>query len=1218
LAPTCPSGASPSTAPTPACSTPTARFSAWSNGLTVSAPAGAVTLGATIAVTAPQTWTNASANALVTGLVTNGANLLTLGGSGSFTIGNLNGGTGGLTVDSTGITSVGASTLAGAQIWTNNSINTLSAGPVTTAGFGLTLAGPGSFDLGGVVSGTGSVTKAGGGAATLSAANTYTGATTVADGTLTLSGPRTGNSGAFNVSNVAGQSAILNISNGAYAFGSNAMNIGNAPTTAATATVNQTGGAISFSGAGNQVLVGQNTVDNVGIYNLSGGTITTFASTTRGVMLGVNSNLAPGIGGGGTFNLSGTGVLNMVTGGNSILQIGRSDATANNTTNAFNQTGGTANVGILAMGGAATSGSTGVSSTLSLTGGTFSANSFTLLSAGATNDSKIIIGGSADVTLPAFPTARGASSTASLTLDGGTLRPAAASATYISALSSALIKSGGANFDVPAGRNITISQALQTDLVSTGGGLSKSGAGILTLSGANTYTGSTTITEGGLVARTLDSLPGIGTLHKISLSGASTLTLGVGGTGEFASADVDTVLTNADFNTGTSLGFDTANAVGGTFTYATNIGNASGVAGTNLGLAKSGANTLVLIGSNTYSGPTTITAGILEIGVSNNLGDASPTNSLNLAGGTLSSGASAFTLDNSRAVSITAASGFRSEAGGVLTIATDLANGTSGLAFTGAGSIIVNGVIGTGVTPTGGITIGSSTQPANVTLNGNNLFTGNVSLPAANTQPFAVLTLTHSGALGVGPKTVTSQGGGEIHLQNDISLAANINFTTSGSAQQNGVAGVNRPVIANDSGNNTINGNITLASGNGSTIISSDAGLLTLNGNLAANTSGRQLQLRGDGNGVINGVIANGSTANMPVLKDGGSGTWTFNGANTYSGTTTVSAGTLALGNAAALGTGAAIVNGGSLDLGGQTIANAVTVNAAGTLTGSGTAGAATLAGTVTPGGSGNGLVTVASAAVASTANLALQLGGTGTRGTQYDAITVNSALALDGTITVSLNGLVPAAAQTFDLIDSTGAIDVTNFNVVTDLVLPALDTGLAWDTSSFATNGQISVVAFVDPFVGWATANSVVQGKGGDDDGDGITNLVEFATNSNPQSGSSGARAYGLVHPVGGSPVLTYTVATRTAASFAANGSKQEATKDLVKYTIEATNDLSVWNAVVVTEVTGGDATAVRAAIVPPLPTLDAGWEWHTFRTDDTVAGDPADFIRLNVTEAP
>ena len=575
-----------------------------SSGLTVNAPAAAVTLSANIATTAAQSWTNNSANPLVTGLVSNGANLLTLSGSGNTTIGNFNGGTGGLTVDSTGFTVLSASTLAGAQTWTNSSVNILPVGAVANAGFALTLAGTGDFDLGGVVSGTGTLTKAGGGTATLSAANTYTGATTIAEGILTLSGPRTGNSGAITLG-TAGLNTTLNISNGTYNMGGNRINVGNSATTAATATVNQTAGAVSFSGS-DQLLLGLGTVGNQGIYNLSGGSITTFANVARGVMLGVNSNPAPGpASGGGVFNLSGTGVLNVVSGG--ILQIGRSDATANNTTNAFNQTGGTATVGILSLGGKA-AGSAGVDSTLSLTGGTFSANSFTILSAGDTNTATINIGGTADVTLPAFPTARGASSTATLNLDGGTLRPSAASATYISSLTNAFIKAGGANFDVPTGRNITVSQSLLTDGVSLGGGLSKSNAGVLTLSGTNTYTGLTTVTGGGLVARNLASLPGIATLHQISLSGASTLTLGVGGVGEFTSTDVDTVLTNADFNTGTALGFDTANAAGG-FTYATNISNASGVAGTNLGLTKSGANTLVLSGANTYSGPTTITGG---------------------------------------------------------------------------------------------------------------------------------------------------------------------------------------------------------------------------------------------------------------------------------------------------------------------------------------------------------------------------------------------------------------------------------------------------------------------------------------------------------------------------------------------------------------------------------------------------------------------------------
>jgi hypothetical protein len=67
-------------------------------------------------------------------------------------------------------------------------------------------------------------------------------------------------------------------------------------------------------------------------------------------------------------------------------------------------------------------------------------------------------------------------------------------------------------------------------------------------------------------------------------------------------------------------------------------------------------------------------------------------------------------------------------------------------------------------------------------------------------------------------------------------------------------------------------------------------------------------------------------------------------------------------------------------------------------------------------------------------------------------------------------------------------------------------------------------------------------------------------------------------------------------------------ATKD----SIEASDDLSTWSSVVVTEVTGGDATAVRAAITPALPILDSGWEWRTFRADAN------DFIRLQVSTTP
>ena len=67
------------------------------------------------------------------------------------------------------------------------------------------------------------------------------------------------------------------------------------------------------------------------------------------------------------------------------------------------------------------------------------------------------------------------------------------------------------------------------------------------------------------------------------------------------------------------MGFDT-NA--GNRTYA---GTLTDISSGPLGLAVVGGNTLTLTGSNTYSGPTTISAGTLQIAGAGNLGGGSYT-----------------------------------------------------------------------------------------------------------------------------------------------------------------------------------------------------------------------------------------------------------------------------------------------------------------------------------------------------------------------------------------------------------------------------------------------------------------------------------------------------------------------------------------------------------------------------------------------------------------
>ena len=140
-------------------------------------------------------------------------------------------------------------------------------------------------------------------------------------------------------------------------------------------------------------------------------------------------------------------------------------------------------------------------------------------------------------------------------------------------------------------------------------GLHKLGTNTLTLNQANSYTGSTTISNGVLLATLTTALPGYTTNGKVVINGG---TLGVrmtgGSTTGWSGADVNTLLTNATKTSG-ALGIDTTNAdlTQWTAFTTTNLGST-------LGLHKLGTNTLTLNNlTNNFTGNVSVTGGTLAL-----------------------------------------------------------------------------------------------------------------------------------------------------------------------------------------------------------------------------------------------------------------------------------------------------------------------------------------------------------------------------------------------------------------------------------------------------------------------------------------------------------------------------------------------------------------------------------------------------------------------------
>ncbi len=304
-------------------------------------------------------------------------------------------------------------------------------------------------------------------------------------------------------------------------------------------------GSITTNGGGNTsfIKVGTGTNTITGTNYLAGG-----ASQINGGAVIVPAGGALLAGGAAEFWVAqnaGTGHLE-INGGtltaNNWLVAGRNAAGANGTlvinSGTINKTGG----------GNIIAGSLGATGTIIVNGGQVLNNSMLLLGENATaNGTLRLNGGLIQATqIRSFGVAP-LSSVAYF--NGGTLQAVAASADFIMTPSIGAISAGGLNFD-NNGFDITIASMLVEDVVtpSTGGGVTKLGAGTLTLSGGYNYTG-TTVVRGG----TLSLNPGLGNLissPNLVVSNAS-LTLA---SGVAALAATDVTLGNSavlNFNYGT-------------------------------------------------------------------------------------------------------------------------------------------------------------------------------------------------------------------------------------------------------------------------------------------------------------------------------------------------------------------------------------------------------------------------------------------------------------------------------------------------------------------------------------------------------------------------------------------------------------------------------------------------------------------------------------------
>ena len=503
---------------------------------------------------------------------------------------------------------------------------TLGSGTLTIGGNGLASAFAGS------ISGTGGLVKIAGETLTLSGANTYTGATTISVGDLLIGAVNalpTGTAvniaaaGGLNLTTFAQQVAGITGS-GTLTIGTGALIVGDNTNTAFSGTIIGTG-PLTKIGTGTWSLSGNSPY--TGVVTVAGGIIEVLANNAIGdpiVMAGAQINLAPGV----TVStepltLAGTGsdgkgALQVITG--AATWAGAINFSADASTGAG--AGATLTLGdtidlsgrVLTVSGAGNTVSTGV---ISGAGTLRKTDSGTLTLGGANTFAGTLAVNDGTVRLAASNTINGnpavtLSSTATLDLNG--FSDSLGSLSGAGTVTFGALSTGGNSLGVGSNGASTVF----TGIITGSGSLAKTGTGTLVLASANSYTGSTTISAGTLVAGNNNAF------------GAGTQPLILNGGALASNSDSRTIANPITVNpvAGNEI-------TGGSSVTLTGGASGSGTLGVNL---SSNAKTVTVnpVAADSFApGMVRLNSGTLLLGGANRIGD---TTGITFAGGRLDTG----------------------------------------------------------------------------------------------------------------------------------------------------------------------------------------------------------------------------------------------------------------------------------------------------------------------------------------------------------------------------------------------------------------------------------------------------------------------------------------------------------------------------------------------------------------------------------------------------